>query len=215
MSIDQLKSLASLKLGFARSNQFLVELPSDFSGGGGILGGLANFLGGSNLNLLCSRASLPGKQILTTEREIGMTREKIAYGYASEDVSMTFYAMNDYGIMKYFDQWRARTVNEETHEAKYKKDYVRPIKIHQLRKPILNKGVSAGPIRVNIGLGQGTVYSVELIDAFPTTVSSIELNNELDGLVEINVQISYTNWRTRSDSQGFISANVGLGNLFG
>ena len=37
-SIDQLKSLASSKLGFARTNQFLVELPTTFSGTGGFLG---------------------------------------------------------------------------------------------------------------------------------------------------------------------------------
>jgi hypothetical protein len=39
-SIDQLKSLASSKLGFARTNQFLVELPTTFGGTGGFLGQL-------------------------------------------------------------------------------------------------------------------------------------------------------------------------------
>ena len=34
MSVDQLKGLASAKLGFARTNQFLVELPSEFASGG-------------------------------------------------------------------------------------------------------------------------------------------------------------------------------------
>ena len=32
MSVDQLKSLASAKLGFARQNAFLVEMPSGFGG---------------------------------------------------------------------------------------------------------------------------------------------------------------------------------------
>mgnify|MGYP001463405828 CR=1 FL=1 len=43
-SIDQLKSLASSKLGFARSNQFLVELPTTFSGTTGFLGQLTTLL---------------------------------------------------------------------------------------------------------------------------------------------------------------------------
>jgi hypothetical protein len=43
-SIDQIKTLASSKLGFARSNQFLVELPTDFSGDRGFLGQLTQLL---------------------------------------------------------------------------------------------------------------------------------------------------------------------------
>ena len=31
-TIDQFKSMASLKMGFARSNQFLVELPTNLGG---------------------------------------------------------------------------------------------------------------------------------------------------------------------------------------
>ena len=103
-SIDQLKSLASSKLGFAKNNQFLVELPS--------FGGASS----SEMNILCSRVTLPGKQILTSDRRIGMQFEKIAYGYAVGDVAMSFYLLNDYGPRKYFDEWRNRVINEETLE---------------------------------------------------------------------------------------------------
>ena len=185
-SIDQLKSLASSKLGFARTNQFLVELPTNFAGSGGFLGSLTT--------LLTSGVGLPGKQILTHDRRIGMEFQKVAYGYAVDDVNLTFYALNDYGTRKYFDEWRSYTLNENGHIAGYKKDYAKDVKIHQLRKPIKNIGTSAGPIKVNIGLGAGSVYSVRLKDAFPTTVQAVELNNDLDGLVQIGVQLSYTNW---------------------
>ena len=57
------------------------------------------------------------------------------------------------------------------------------------------------------------MYSVELIDAFPINVSSIELNNELDGLVEVTATIAYTNWERTSSGQGWISASAGLGSL--
>lgn len=217
-SIDQLKSLASSKLGFARSNQFLVELPTTFSGTGGFLGALTTLLtsgiglgsGGGDLNILCAAATLPGKQILTHDRRIGMEFQKVAYGYAVDDVSLTFYAMNDYGVRKYFDEWRNITLNESGHIAAYKKDYAKDIKIHQLRKPIKNIGGSAGPIKINVGLGGGTVYSVRLIDAFPTTIQAIELNNEMDGLVQITVQMSYTNWEPTSGGQGWIQATAGF-----
>lgn len=221
-NIDQLKSLASSKLGFARQNQFLVELPTTFSGSGGFLGALTTLLtsgvglgsGGGDLNILCSSASLPGKQIMTHDRRIGMEFQKVAYGYAVDDVALTFYTLNDYGTRKYFDEWRKRILDENTGIAGYKKDYAKDVKIHQLRKPIINLGTKAGPIKINIGLGGGSVYSVRLIDAFPTTIQAIELNNDMDGLVQVSVQLSYTNWETTSSGQGWIQASGGIGNLF-
>jgi len=217
-SIDQLKSLASSKLGFARTNQFLVELPTTFSGTGGFLGQLTTLLtsgvglgsGGGDLNILCASATLPGKQIITHDRRIGMEFQKVAYGYAVDDVTLTFYALNDYGVRKYFDEWKGIILNENGNIAGYKKDYVKDIKIHQLRKPIKNIGTNAGPIKVNIGLGGGSVYSVRLIDAFPTTIQAIELNNDMDGLVQISVQMSYTNWEPVSSGQGWIQASGGI-----
>ena len=210
-SVDELKSLASSKLGFARTSNFLVELPSTF-GANSLLGRIAT-LGGNELNILCSSATLPGKQILTHDRRIGMEFQKISYGYAVDDVSMTFYALNDYGAKKYFDNWMGRQIDEENHLAAWKDEYQRDVRIHQLRKPIFNKNINAGPASINIGLGAGTVYSVLLVDAFPTTVSAIELNNELDGLVQVTVQLSYTRWKAINDPQGFISVSGGFGSL--
>ena len=217
-SIDQIKSLASSKLGFARTNQFLVELPTNFSGAGGFLGELTTLLtsgvglgsGGGDLNLLCASATLPGKQIMTHDRRIGMEFQKVAYGYAVEDVQLSFYALNDYGTRKYFDSWRNVVLNESGHIAGYKKDYAKDVKIHQLRKPIKNIGGSLGPIKINLGIGGGTVYSVRLIDAFPTTIEQVPLTNDMDGLVQINVQLSYTNWETVSGGQGWIQAAAGF-----
>lgn len=216
-NIDQLKSLASAKLGFARTNQFLVELPTTFTSNG-FFGALTTFLtsgnmGGGNLNLLCTSTTLPGKQIMTQDRRIDMVTEKVAYGYAVTDISMSFVLLNDYGTKKYFDEWKNSILNEESSFAKYKSEYAKPVKIHQLRKPMKNIGADLGPININVGIGGGSVYSCELIDAFPTTINEIELNNELDGLAQLNVQLSYTNWRTVRGGQQWIQASAGLGSL--
>ena len=103
-SIEDIKALANTKLGFARSNKFLVTLPTVGVGGGLLAGIIGAFNGGNGgaspreLNILCSNATMPAKQILTNERRIGMELQKVAYGYAVDDVSMTFYLMNDYEI---------------------------------------------------------------------------------------------------------------------
>ena len=113
-SVDELKALASVKLGFARNNKFLVTLPGTFGGEST-----------RNINILCSNASLPAKTIITNERRIGMEFQKMAYGYAVDDVSMTFYLMNDYGVKKYFDNWRSSVINETGMESNYKKEYAK------------------------------------------------------------------------------------------
>jgi hypothetical protein len=142
-----------------------------------------------------------------------MEFSKVAYGYAVDDVTMSFVALNDYGTRKYFDEWRSQILDEKGQTVAYKNDYAKSVKIHQLRKPIKALGASLGPININIGLGGGSVYSVELLEAFPTTIGQIELNNELDGLVQINVTLSYTNWQTTSSGQGWIQASAGLGSI--
>ena len=52
------------------------------------------------------------------------------------------------------------------------------------------------------------VYSVDLIDAFPIATSAIELNNELDGLVQLTVTFAYTNWKRSKNVQGFINMDI-------
>lgn len=227
-TVDDLKSIASSKLGFARPNQFMVNLPS--VGGSSPLSFLSNILplpsipgifenqpGGREMSFLCSNVNLPGKQILTAERRIGVELQKVAYGYAVDDVSMTFYLMNDYGMKKYFDRWMSKTVDQETGFVNYKKDYAHSVTIHQLRKPIVVKTANIGPLVANLNAGGGSIYTVELEEAFPTTINAIELNNELDGLVQLTVQLSYTKWNTKpvGGLTDIVGGGLNLGSLFG
>ena len=246
--IEQLKSALISKNGIAVTNQYSVEMPTTV--------GINNKSKLSGMdprdaNILCKNVSMPGKQILTLDRQMGLFNEKVVNGFAVDDVSMTFYALNDYGIKKYFDSWRRVMIGEErlsdaTLESKetsvdteqtpesienekrkteelgntrnplrkgtvaYKNDYVSPIKIHQLRKPIMRVGFDLGPLSIDFDLLGASIYSVELVDAFPTTISSIELSNDADGLVEVSVQFSYTNWKVIKDERGLFSPKISL-----
>jgi len=246
--IEQLKGALISKNGIAVTNQYSVEMPTTV--------GINNKSKLSGMdprdaNILCKNVSMPGKQILTLDRQMGIFNEKVVNGFAVDDVSMTFYALNDYGIKKYFDSWRrvmvgeerlsdaalqskeASTDTEQTPESienekrkteelgntrnplrmgkvAYKSDYVSPIKIHQLRKPIMRVGFDLGPLSIDFDLLGASIYSIELIDAFPTTISSIELSNDADGLVEVSVQFSYTNWIVIKDERGLFSPKISL-----
>tara|TARA_Y100001937_G_scaffold108507_1_gene152238 strand:+ start:182 stop:895 length:714 start_codon:yes stop_codon:yes gene_type:complete len=184
-SIEDLKSQISSRGGLARPNQFMVELPSGDS---------------RAVNVLCTRVNLPGKQIITHDRRINMEFEKIAYGYAVDDVSMTFLLTNDYVIKEFFNNWRSTILNEETMEVGYKVDYQHTIRIHQLKRP-LNSTIR----NVNTS---NIIYSVELKDAFPTTIQSIDLSNDLDTFSELTVQISYTNWKAIQIQQQSASLKI-------
>ena len=193
-SIEQLKSEISRGGGLARPNQFLVQLPSADS---------------RALNILCTRASLPGKQILTHDRRINMQFEKVAYTFGVDDVSLSFLLTNDYSAKVYFDNWRKKIINEETLTVNYKTEYQESVRIHQLKRPIapsINRGGGSNSLDINIR--EDTVYSVELIDAFPTTLQAIEFTNELDAIAEFTVQLSYTNFRVIESPQGLASVTI-------
>ena len=89
-----------------------------------------------------------------------------------------------------------------------KNDYARTVTIHQLRQPLAGFTKQLGPIRFRGGIGGGTVYSVDLLEAFPINTSEIQLNNELDGLIQMNVTIAYTNWRRSTTKEGFINMDI-------
>jgi hypothetical protein len=181
VTIDELKSLVGSRSGMAMAAHFMVELPS-----------LGVPDAPREMNILCKSVTMPGKSIFTHDRRIDMLHEKVAYGYSITEVTMTFILLNDYGVKNYFDTWRSQILNEETLTVGYRNNYARLVKIHQLKKPLsVQQGVSS----IGKQASGGAVHSVELIDAFPTIVNSIELGNNPETPLEVNVTLSYTNWR--------------------
>lgn len=210
MNIDYFKSFIGAKDGIARSNLFRVKFPS--------LPGATS----EELNILCKDIQLPGRQIITNERQIGLKTEKLPYGYAVGEVSMTFHVMNDYGVKEYFEAWQNLAVNQQSRTVGYQRGprgYARTVEIEQLKKVqklpknLNQEGFSPGPVGgflpklsdldivqkfygISDQLNDVVVYRCKLIDAFPSGMTAIQLNNELDGIVELNIQMSYTNWET-------------------
>jgi hypothetical protein len=190
MNIDQLKSVASKGRGFASANQFLVQLPS--------LGKYDT----RDLNILCTNVNMPGRQIMTQERIIGPKARKMPTGFASDDVSMTFHVMNDYLIKEYFEEWQNEVINQNTFEIGYANKFCKQVRIQQLKKGMAFDFPIDKIFGLNIDLDIRTrasiVYECTLKDAFPTTMTAIDFNNEQDGLVRLAVQLSYTNWTSKS-----------------
>jgi len=219
-TIDDLKALVSSKGGVARGNVFGVSLPP--------LAGLRS----RELNLLCSSVNLPGRQIMSQERTIGLISQKVANNHAFDDVSLTFRCLNDYGIREYFETWQNLCIDQQSLEVGYLNEYAFNVKIHQLKRGfgaptyqtpfgipklppmasnLIDKFIGNKPLggvisalRGELDLGfigqDDTVYSCELIQAFPTTMGQISLGDgSMDGTIELSVQLSYKNWRSSAN----------------
>ena len=211
-SINELKGLVSQKRGLARGNVFRVFFPP-------IPGATSQ-----EVNLLCTGVNIPGRQIMTQERKIGLINQKVAYDQAYDDVQLSFLLLNDYGIRTYFERWQNLCINQSTLEVGYLRDYAFDIKIQQLTKgadlPVYQTplGIPAIPSLIQqflpkvgpINLAQGSlevgflggnqiVYECELREAFPTTMNTIELGNSREDVIELSVQLSYRNWVSTSN----------------
>lgn len=213
--IDTFKSKITEGGGLAMANLYRVFLPP--------ITGVRT----QDMDILCKAAQIPGRQILSTEKFMGTTTVKIANGYASDDVTLTFYCLNDMRIIDYFHAWQSKAVDQEEQEIGYFNDYTYPVIIQALKKgaqnPLLqpkklfeNKLPNAlrdlippiGPLDLANGtfdlgligdtglryLAEGVTYSCRLDKAYPTTINSFEMTSEQDGLLEVNVQLSYKNF---------------------
>jgi hypothetical protein len=214
INIEQFKGEISGKNGPARPNLFAIELPP--------------FPGATTraVNLLCRDVNLPGRQVVSYDKEIGTKREKVGYGAVHNDVGMSFLLLNDYGVKEYFEKWQESVYNQNTYQIGYKNTYTRNVRIHQLKRgvglPVYSTPLgiprlpsiiqqrlprigpfdfAQGEFSLDFLTGEDKIYSCELQDAFPVTMEAIPLNNELDGLVEFRVELSFTKWTSNFTDQ--------------
>jgi hypothetical protein len=215
LRIDDFKSQVGKGGGFAMGNLYKIFLPP--------LKGDAR-----EMNLLCKAASLPGRQLVSMEKQIGLQTNKVAYGYAVDDVTLTFHCLNDMKVREYFETWQNLAVNNENYEVGYYNEYTHPVIIQHIKKgtsfPIKKKklfdsgklpssianrlprlgplDLAQGEFDLNAVFGDDITYTLLLDKAYPTTLNAIELSD--DGqLLEVTVQLSYKNWKSRKgDSVG-------------
>lgn len=220
--IEDLKGLVSKSSGIAKGNIYRVFLPS--------MPGATS----REVNLLCTNVNLPARQIMTQDRKIGTIMQKVAYDQAYDDVNMTFLLLNDYGIKNYFESWQALALDPNTLEPNYHNEYTFDVKIQQLKKgfslPIYNTplGLPILPAEIqnrlpkigSLDLAQGeldidlpifreaVVYECTLEKAFCTTMSAVELGNGSQDVMQLQIQLSYKNWRSNFTPSGATVTNT-------
>lgn len=134
-------------------------------------------------SMFCTAVNMPGRQITTVDRTIGMVTQAMPYGFVEDDVTMTFRLDQDYTAFTYFHVWQQAILGTDYFEVNFKNTYAKDIIISQLRKGQDNN--------------DSAIYKVKLIDAFPKSIQSIQLADaNQDTVVEMTVDIAYTRWET-------------------
>lgn len=167
-SIDDLKATISRGNGLAAPNRFNVHMVPPR----GIAADLHEF------TILCENASFPGKQIATADYGLLRQTEKIPIGYLNEEVTFTFLLTNQYSMKAIFESWLSEVIDFNRYRVAYKTDYATTVKIEQLDRD--NK----------------VVYTVDLLEAFPITLSAIGFDNAAENAVQkMTVTMAFTDYK--------------------
>lgn len=187
-SIDSFKATISKHGGLAHTNRFAVIMqpPQQSLLNINIQDQITNLASGESfkwqslindprdLAMLCESVSFPGRRIHTFDYQSVRNNLKVPNGYENEDVTCMFHLTNDYYLKKMFENWQNMIIDFQTYKTGYLRDYASDIVIQQLNHANL------------------PTYGVRLIDAYPTTINSVDLSNlDESTTVRLNVTFSY------------------------
>lgn len=159
-------------------------------------------------SLLCCGAELPSINIMSAPQRIQGYSTEMPYGFDFPDVTMSFYVDSNMQVKSFFDKWARAPLLErdETFEVNYYNDYVADIEI------------------IQIDAETNDIYSVKLKNAWPKTVSGLQLAGEAQNQIhKLSVVFTYDKWIvTKENADAFtqrlsgnpLLARTGLGGLF-
>lgn len=203
--VDDLKSVFNKDSGLAKSNRYRVifdgvidtpppkETSNPFTTNNTVLNNVTNtflsFIGidqsrqveGREMDILCDSVTWPGRQILTSDRQVSMRITKHAYAFAIEELSITFILTNSWRTWNFLQDWQASSIsniqNNIGYSVNFKDDYTKQITIEHLAEDNTTK------------------KKVRIINAFPTTLNSLELGNGNESsILRCTATFSYDNW---------------------
>lgn len=164
--------------GLASSNKFEVDI--FFQDG----------ISKKEMNLMCDSATIAGKNIQSVaDIQYGIRRE-VAYGAPTyEPLTLTFYCTEALTEKRLLDNWQQKMVatsgvsnsntNGGTFDVGYYDDYAKNAKIIVTKLDVTGK----------------TVYKHEYREAYPKTVSAIELNHGASSApVKVSATFNYIYW---------------------
>jgi len=130
-------------------------------------------------SLLCELSNYPPINLSVKPFKIfGPSYQRpITSEYGGDGISMTFHVDNDMLLKRFFEDWIENVVNNDDFTVNYQDDYATEIFIRQLNE-------------------EDTVtYEIKLIDAFPRSITLMELNQSAQNQTHrLNIIFAYRYW---------------------
>jgi hypothetical protein len=126
--------------------------------------------------LFCSDLQLPGLNIITAQnRTFGEVREA-PYDRIYDNVNLTFYVDQNMDVKEYFDSWINSIQRPDTRTFEYYKNYITEmyIQVEDAR--------------------DDSRYLVILHEAYPKSLSPIQLGYDNKEVMKLQVSMNYRNW---------------------
>ena len=206
--MPQVRPIADIKANLLRpatTSNFEVEIPlnkipsSVFDEAGAYV----NKTNEWRLRLLCTRASLPGSELGTTEimnDRTGVTEFHVNRRNYDPRIDFTFYVNADnYIPIRVFECWMDYCVN--VNSLKDRQDTKSPNYFYRMRYPdeyIADTGLKIVKFERDHSIGgeraMGGVLEYEFIRAFPIAISSMPIQYDGSELLEVTVSFSYVRY---------------------
>jgi len=205
-TLGRFQSYVNEAEGFARNARYYAEfqLPrgisneslSDFGGGAQASSQAGETLGfatqsdnqttqlqnGRRVRAFCNAISMPDREVVMKEIKHNGPTRKIAYDFKSQDITATFFADKFLRERTYFELWQKSAVSTANFNYNFYNDYVTNLNIFQLGQ------YASRQDRDDI------TYGVQLIDAFPKTISSVDYSADTNTIQSFSVTFTFRYW---------------------
>ena len=164
LRVDDFK--ATFRSGFARSNRYRVFFPDD----------------DGTLSVMCDTIQWPGRSILTQERFVDFRANKIPYGFAKEDLSISFILDNDWTPWNYIYEWHETIVTNIEDIAGYRVN--------------LKEQYARSDIRLqHLGVSDEVKKEVVFKNIYPISLEALDLGNGNENeVIRVSASFTYDNF---------------------
>jgi len=181
--VSEFLSKIDAKGSLARRNRFSVEITPPDS--------LVSDVNSADIEFLIKTVSFPSRSFGTSNyRYGGKFGLEVPYEMTEEPVAITFQGTNDWSARKFWYDWLEHIQSINSYNMQYYKSYIGTVKISVYNE---TQEVATHP-----------THKVALMEAWPKTISSIDLGWENSELVDFSVDITYSWWEI--DGQGTSSS---------
>ena len=155
---------------------------------------------GRRVRAFCNAIQMPDREIVMKEVKHNGPTRNIAYDFKSGDITATFFADKFLRERTYFELWQKSAFSTTSFNYNFYKDYVTNLNIFQLGQ------YASRQERDDV------TYGVQLIDAFPKSISAVDYSAEANTVQTFSVTFNFRYWVNYFIDQ---QNNIELGNPLG